>query len=99
VKKITFLILLFLQVSCFGPTINQNYCEEMAMKAYRGWPKASYHFNKFCKKIPIKYSKSLCQKALVKLILGFKDLELKNMFGSKIMNCFTENDLNKWLKH
>ena len=98
-KSFIILSILLAQSSCFRPMVNQEYCEDMAMRSYRGWPRASNNFNKFCKNIPIKYNKNLCQKALVKLILGFKIVDLETNFGPKIMKCFTKKDLQKWLRN
>ena len=87
---------LLLLLSC--QELSHQDCEELSMKKYKGIPHAANQFDSHCKKYEIFYSEAHCQKALVELIISQNPEKLKQKFGPKIMNCFTESDLNRFLK-
>jgi hypothetical protein len=70
------------------------------MAAYKGLPKEANLFKENCinKYVDFQYSAQRCQLALKDLILGIKANELKSKHGDKILNCFSKNDLENFLK-
>ena len=76
-------------------TYNKDQCEDLSMKAYKGWPQAAHKLRKYCKNVEIHYTSQRCQKALVELTMGASLGQLKKKFGSQIGNCFNQEDLNQ----
>ncbi|MCP4915213.1 MAG: hypothetical protein GY909_18985 [Oligoflexia bacterium] len=74
-------------------------CEELSMKAFRGLPKESKRFKDHCSKKKLHYSKERCHKALQGLMLGHPQELLEKTYGEKIMGCFNQGDLEKFLKN
>jgi hypothetical protein len=68
------------------------------MKSFKGSPIAANKFKNNCKGITNKYSNKICKQALQGLMMGSSREDLEERFGEKIMNCFTQNDLNNFLK-
>lgn len=68
------------------------------MKSFKGSPIAANKFKNNCQKIPNNYSNKICKQALQGLMMGSLREDLEDRFGKKIMNCFTQNDINNFLK-
>lgn len=60
-------------------------------------PKAAHEFQENCQNVPIKYTQEICKKALNVLIFTGNLAKVKEEFGDKALECFTENDLKKFL--
>jgi len=90
-------IVTFFLLSC-NVEYNEETCTELSFKKYKGNPPASKDFDDHCKDVEIWYTQKLCQRALGKLILHGRKNQLITEFGSKVMQCFTEYDLQKFLK-
>ena len=84
-------------VSCWE-SYDQQKCEELSMKAYKGFPREAHDFQKNCVGVKNEYPVAVCQRALEKLILGHGEKKLQQEFGPKIMGCFSNNDLKKFLR-
>jgi hypothetical protein len=82
--------------SCSKKNYTQDDCEELSMKKFKGYQRESHLFDKNCKSFTIHYSKMRCQKALKEMILGSSLEQLKKKHGSKVDQCFTDNDLQKF---
>ena len=92
-----FKIIIFLFIISCSKNITLTECEELSMKAFKGFPSAAHQFKRNCSSFSIKYTKEVCQKALLHLMMKTSPKELKEKFGPKIMECFTKNDLEKFL--
>lgn len=97
-KTVIFFILMATLVNSCRGVYTQDSCEELSMKAYKGFPQAAHKLKKYCSNYQLKYSSDTCQKALVQLTMGTNEKLLKESFGAKIMGCFTKNDLRNFLK-
>jgi len=95
-KVLIFLLVTPLLFSCEEKVYNQNVCEELSMKTFKGFPRETKEFQENCKNIKVKYTKSLCQKALESMILGASKELLTKKYGAKVMGCFSQNDLKKF---
>lgn len=73
-------------------------CESLSMRTFRGFPRDAHKFQKHCKDKPVYYTQELCKKALRKLILSSSEKELKKEFGERVMECFNQSDIEKFLK-
>ena len=97
VNSLILITLLLFIVSCEKETYTQDKCEDLSIASFRGSPKSAHEFKEHCKGVRNNYPKVTCQKALNKLIMGTGEEALKKEFGSKIMGCFGEEDIRKWL--
>jgi len=99
----TFLLVLtsLFLISC-KKTYDQAACEDLSIRKYKGVPRASHQFDENCSKFKIHYTQSLCQKALGDLMShGHRkgvEVSLKSKYGKKVMECFTGDDLRRFLK-
>ncbi|MCK5883507.1 MAG: hypothetical protein KAG61_07445 [Bacteriovoracaceae bacterium] len=92
------LLLLTLIWGCTQAPPTSKECEVLSMHSFRGLPQAINKYKKHCLKLKLHYTKKLCEKALVDLV-RFEDQNiLKKKYGEQIMECFTVNDLEKFLK-
>lgn len=99
-KKILLFSLFLTLLSCTKtdpPTALE--CEDLSMKAFRGLPKESKLFKDHCSEKKLHYSKDRCHKALQGLMLGHPQELLEKTYGKKIMGCFNQGDLEKFLKN
>lgn len=94
--KMAFILLLIM--SCVKGDISMESCQDLAYKTYKGFPLESKKFKSSCLNYDLQHSVQSCQKALEKMIVGRKKQELEQEFGEGILKCFSENDLNKFLK-
>lgn len=94
------LISLVILTSCFKQDNKPRDCEELSMKFYRGLPKPSAAYKKYCKdqEANLKYPPSKCQKALGVLMMTGSSKQVKKDFGPRIMECFNQGDLDRFLK-
>lgn len=92
------LIVFILLISCTKKDYTQRDCELFSMHSYRGLPEAMVKYKKYCTKYELHYTKEHCQKALTDLILYGDENFLKEKYGTDIMQCFTERNLEKFLK-
>lgn len=97
-----YLIILFSFLVVFTACDKKEYtekeCEIFAMRTFKGLPKETLLFKKHCQGKKLKYDTEICAKALNDLILVGDEYSLKKKYGDGIMNCFTINDVEKWLK-
>ena len=73
-------------------------CEALSMKTFRGFPRDAHKFKEYCQNKNVYYTQALCKKALNKLILSASEKDLKAEFGARVMECFNESDIEKFLK-
>ncbi len=76
-------------------------CDGLAMMYYRGLPKPSRLYKEHCqiKESELEYTPNKCKHALGQLMLHGSQTELKKRFGTRIMECFNEADLERFLKN
>lgn len=74
-------------------------CNDLSMKYFRGLPKPSKEFKDECGSFNIVYTQEKCKNALQDLMLGKSEANLKKKFGDKIMGCFNDGDLDRFLKN
>jgi len=91
------IFLIFVLTAC-TKTYDSAICDDLSMKTYKGFPNEAYELKRNCQGIKITYTKALCQKAFQKLILSGDEALVKNIYGAKIMTCFTNYDKEKFLK-
>ena len=92
------LLLLPLLPSCQARKLSLEECENLSFKAYKGFPKALNDFEKHCGEHEVTYTRELCQKALGDLVLKGDGPSLKEKYGERILNCFSEKEKTKFLK-
>ena len=104
-KKIKIFGILFQIIFCliFQSSCKKNLskyeCEELSLRSFKGFPKASNDFKKNCTKYKItKFSHIECQKALTLLISTENIHIVKKKYSDRIINCFTKSDLEKFSK-
>jgi hypothetical protein len=75
-------------------------CDGLAMLYYRGLPNPSKLYKKHCqsKEDQLEYNPNLCKRALGDLMLNGSERRLKKMFGDRVMECFNEGDLERFLR-
>ncbi len=100
--KLNFLLVLNFSLlivsSCTQGEKSQDECEDLSLASFRGNPTAAASFQESCQSYPLHYTKDLCQKALVDLIYTANKEFLEKKYGAKVMGCFTQNDLDKFIK-
>lgn len=92
------IVLVLLLSSCVKEKISHEDCQDLAYKTYKGFPLETKKFKSNCLDFDLNHTVQSCQKALEKMIIGKSRKELEKEFGEGIINCFSENDLNKFLK-
>ncbi len=99
-KYLIFLALISL-VSCMSDKEKEMIkdCDGLAMKYYRGLPKPSKLYVKHCKSIEasLEYTPERCKKAMGQLMLRGSEKHVKKLFGERIMECFNQVDLERFL--
>jgi hypothetical protein len=97
-----FLITSFLFFSCQSDKDKEliSDCDGLAMMYYRGLPKPAKLYKDHCsqKESQLEYSPLKCKNALGQLMLHGSAPQLKKQFGKRIMECFNEADLERFLK-
>ena len=75
-------------------------CDGLAMLYYRGLPKPSKLYKEHCqsKESQLEYNPEKCKTALGDLMLNGSSVRLKKMFGKRIMECFNDGDLDRFLQ-
>ena len=75
-------------------------CDGLAMLYYRGLPKPSKLYKEHCqeKESKLEYNPEKCKLALGDLMVNGSSVRIKKMFGNRIMECFNEIDLDRFLK-
>ncbi len=75
-------------------------CDGLAMKYYRGLPRPAELYKEHCqaKESELEYNPDLCKRAMGDLMLKGNERRLKKMFGDRVMECFNEGDLKRFLK-
>ena len=97
---IHYLTIILLTLSCTEEKIyNQEVCNDLSMKFFRGLPKPSKEFKDKCKNYKIDYDQKKCQLALQSMMLGSNEESLKKKFGDRIMGCFNQGDRERFLKN
>lgn len=91
----TILLLTFF-LSC-KQEYNQEKCETLSLKSFKGVPTAAHKFNKNCSSFKIQYSKENCQQAFNQLALKGHTKGLKKKYGTRILECFSKSDRRKFL--
>jgi hypothetical protein len=88
--------MMVLTAGCQPQPFDQERCEQLSMKSFKGIPHSAQLFKNHCQHLTIVYHQQHCQKALESLILQHSLKEIKEKFGEKIEHCFTSNDLKKF---
>ncbi len=98
--KTTSVVIIIFFCSCqIKRNLSQEECETLSLKAYKGFPKALNDFNTHCKKYTIRYTKEYCQNAFEGLILGTDAATLKDRYGQRVLECFSEKEKARFLKN
>ncbi len=76
-------------------------CDGLAMKYYRGLPRPSVLYKEHCKEkeSSLEYTPEKCKNALGQLMLHGSEPKLTKQFGARIMECFNQGDLERFLKY
>lgn len=76
-------------------------CDGLAMKYYRGLPRPAKLYKEHCfsKESTLDYTPEKCKLALGQLMLHGSEPKLKKQFGNRIMECFNQGDLERFLKY
>lgn len=92
--------MLLLLSSCLSSDsqLSEQECNELALAAFRGFPKAANRLQNECQHVNITYTKEHCQKALNGLIFGKPYEQLKEEFGKDVHGCFSKADIQKFAK-
>jgi len=71
------------------------------MKYYRGLPHPAELYKDHCAKNvgSLEYTPEKCKNALGQLMLHGSERKLKKRFGKRIMECFNQADLDRFLKY
>lgn len=93
--KLHSLILITLFLGC-NKHYDQEACNDLSMKKFKGFTDARKKFEDNCKSFTIKYTEELCQSALNELILNHDLARVKTIYGDPIENCFNEQDIKKY---
>ena len=92
------LVSLLLSSCLFNRDFSDSECEGLSLKAYRGFPKALNDFNTHCKGRKVTYTKEHCQQALGELIVNGHADYLKEKYGNRVLECFSEREKEKFLR-
>lgn len=97
--RIIWLISISLLISaCQKKVYNSDVCEDLSIRAFKGWPKALNEYNKNCQGIEITFTKQRCQEVLNNFVIS-GDIELiKSKYGEKSSECLTSSDLKKFTR-
>ena len=101
VSKLSFtfcLLGLLLITSCSEKAFDQEDCQELSFKMFKGFPKAAHQFNNHCTKKKIYISKEDCQKALASLMLSGSLKRVKEEYSDKVIGCFNQADIDRFDK-
>jgi hypothetical protein len=91
--------LILLTLSSCNSSVTQEECQLAVFKAYKGSPKAAAFYKKSCiGKFELEFTQEKCQSALVRLMSGDNEFKLKKQFGQRVMECYSEYDLARFLK-
>ena len=85
-------------LGCQKKVYDAKTCEELSIRAFKGWPRDAKEYNDNCKGIEITFTKEKCQKVLNHFILNGNLEILKKEFGEKASKCLTSGDLEKFQK-
>ena len=96
--KLCLMIILFSFFSACNKEYNEETCQQLLFRSYKGSPQANNEMIKNCQGIKLKYSKKDCQKALEKLIISGQLSSIKRSYGEDIKKCFSENDIKNFSK-
>jgi len=88
--------ILFFTLSCQPKIYDQDTCNTLSFKSFKGSPKALNELNKNCKNINYKYTKEYCQKVLTRFILTGSRSTIMQEFGPRSVECLTEKDIEKF---
>jgi len=97
--RYTFLFITILITSCHQKPDDLD-CEDLSMKYYRGLPKESSLFVKYCKDQAqdLKYSPEKCKNALGTLMMTGSLSHVEKKFGKRIKGCFNLADIEKFAR-
>lgn len=97
--RIIWLISISLLISaCQKKVYNSVVCEDLSIRAFKGWPKALNEYKKNCQGIEITFTKQRCQEVLNNFVLiGDIDL-IKSKYGERASECLTLSDLKKFTR-
>ena len=87
-----------LLLSCQKKVYDAKTCEDLSIRAFKGWPKDANEFNKNCQGIEIIFTKEKCQEVLNNFVLNGNTKLLKKEFGERAPECLTSADLEKFQK-
>jgi hypothetical protein len=74
-------------------------CDGLAMMYYRGLPHPSKLYKSHCakKESSLEYTPEVCKKAMANLMLSGSEKKVKEVHGERIMECFNQADLDRFL--
>lgn len=90
------IMVLFISFGCNNKQYDQESCNDLSMKKYKGFPDAHKKFDENCLNLEIKYTPQLCQSALIDLMKNNNLRAVQEKYGDPIQNCFTGDDLRRF---
>jgi len=97
-KQLWLISISLILFGCQKKVYDAKTCEDLSIRAFKGWPKDANEFKKNCQGIEITFTKEKCQEALNDFILNGNIEKLKSDFGEKAPDCLTNADKEKFLK-
>lgn len=77
---------------------NQEDCEVLSMKSFRGLPKEAKLFKDHCQNYELTYTKQRCEQALQELMISTNLGKVQKSHGQLIKECFNQSDLKRFAK-
>lgn len=68
------------------------------MSCFKGKPNDCYELKKACSTINYKFTKELCQSAFNQVLTGTSKHSIMQSYGEEVTGCFTEDQVEKYLK-
>lgn len=97
-KVIWLISISFILFGCQKKVYDAKTCEDLSIRAFKGWPKDANEFKKNCQGIEITFTKEKCQQVLNDFILNGNLEALADKHGEKASECLTTSDLEKFKK-
>lgn len=95
-NRLILCLILFL-TGCHRESLDKATCQDLLFKTYKGFPFESKKFKSNCLDHNLDYTLENCKEALSEMVMGKGQVDLKLKYGSEILNCFSQNDKNKFL--
>ncbi len=88
----------FILFGCQKKVYDAKTCEDLSIRAFKGWPKDANEFKKNCQGVEITFTKEKCQEVLNDFIMNGNIDALKAKHGERASECLTNADLEKFNK-